>query len=359
MSVPTDTNPAAPDAAMRTLAALLPCGVLLLGPDARPQFASAHACALLGAADEAQLCARWDALAAALCLGDPAALPVGAQVMRAGRAIEVDAAPRALRIEVHATGARSKAHYVVLLQRRDRHDSADAALIAASRAEANQHVLAGLLHELNGPLNNLNLTLALLTAALARIVAQQPGDSALERCRRHVDTLNAEIRRLSECSRAMSGALGPPDESSGVAPVAPLLHEVQRVLRHHAMLHELSISMAEPPADLCMAGDIGLLRLALLDLVLTALGITAPGGEIMVTSDDDRGALHLRIVARRASASADAFHATDNILAVPSAEWLGFVAARRILELHGGGAALRAEARDTLAIEARLPLHRA
>lgn len=341
---------------MRTLAALLPCGVLLLGADARPQLASEHACTLLGVGDEGQLRARWDTLAPALGFAEPAALATGAHPLRVSRDARVADATRALRLEVHCAGAGRDAHYLVLLQQRDRAAGADTVLIGASRAQALQHVLAGMLHDLNAPLNNLTLTLALLDGALARMPAD---DAPLERCRRYAATLEHETRRLSDSARAMRAAVTPEETASGDAPIAALLHDAQHALRQHATLHEVRVSIGAAAADLRAAGDIGLLRLALLDLLLTAIGVTAPGGDIVVTPRRERDDLRVDISARAAHVPAAALRTLDGILSLPDLDWLGFVAARRILEMQGGAATLHEAASDTILMEARLPLRRA
>jgi signal transduction histidine kinase len=340
----------------RALAALLPCGVLLLDADGALRFASARACAMLGEAEEPRLVARWPSLAPALGVA-AGSLPRGAQPLRAGGA--VDGGDGALRIEVHATGATNGAAYLALLQRSDRLESPDWSLIAASRADAHQYVLAGLLHDLNGPLNNFNLTLALLSGTLARITAQQPDDPALERCRRYADTLTNETRRFSECARAMTAAVTPAEPSTGVLSISALLHGAQHALRHHASLREVRMRLDATDAEACAAGDTDLLHLALIDLMLAAIDATAAGGEIAVTPEPRDGTLSIRIVARPARVSADALRGTEDVLAFPGPQSLGFVAARRIIERHGGVATMRTDAGDALVVDARMPLHRA
>jgi signal transduction histidine kinase len=349
---PADTA----QAAVRALASRLPCGVLVLAADGTPRFASARACALLGVADEAGLRTRWPALSAALGIA-AAVLAAGARP-HAGGTIAADDGPRAIRADVHATGAADGAAWLVLMQRRDRADDGDAALIAASRANASRHVLAGLLHDLNGPLNNLNLTLALLSGTLPRIATQQPADAALERCCRHADTMADQTRRFSEGARAMSAAVAPAEHAAGVALVSALLHDAQNALRHHASLREVRTSIAPAAPGLAVSGDLDLLRLALVDLLLTAIDETTAGGDITVTADDADGGLCLRIRARAAPVNGGGPDAGGDMLASPSAQWLGYVAARRILELHGGSATLHADA-DALVIEARMPLAQA
>jgi signal transduction histidine kinase len=359
-SAPRAMNPTveAADAAqapLRALASLLPCGVVVLAPDGAASFASARACALLGVADEAGLRARWPELSFALGLS-ASALPRGARPLLAAGTIDAEDGSRAIRVEVHPTGASSGRAWIALVERRDRADDFDAMLIAASRWEASRHVLSGRLHDLNGPLNNLTLTLALLSAALPPMAAQPTDDVALQRCRRYADTLALEARRLAEGARAISAAIVPAEPSAGVAPVSTLLRDAQHTLRHHASMHEVRVSVdTKPAADFASSGDLDLLQLALVGLLLTALAATDPGGEIMVTPADAGGGL-LLTRARVAREPVDGAAAASGLMLVsPRAQWLCYAAARRILELHGGGATLHAEP-DTLLIEARMPI---
>jgi signal transduction histidine kinase len=344
-------------AALRALASRLPCGVLVLAADGAPCFASTRACALLGVADEETLCKRWPALSAALGIS-ASALAGRADPIAAGGTIDAGDGPHAIRADVHAIGAAEAPAWLVLMQRRDRIDDRDAALIAASRANASRHVLSGLLHDLNGPLNNLNLTLALLSGTLPRIATQRPADAALERCSRHVDTMADQARRFSDSARAMLEALTPADDADGSTLVSALLHDAQHALRQHASLREVRTSIAPPPRDLALSGEHELLRLAFVDLLLTAIDAAAPGADVAVTSDDADGGLRLRIQARAIRSTDAAAAAEGDLLASPSVQWLGYAAARRILERHGGSATLHVGA-DELVIEARMPLARA
>ena len=115
----------------------------------------------------------------------------------------------------------------------------------------------------------------------------------------------------------------------------------------------MHLSIASAAADLAVAGDPDLLKLALVDLLVTAIDATAPGGEIAVTPDDAGGTLRVRIVARAARIALDG--ALDEMLSMPRSQSVCFVAARRILELHGGSATLRADSGDAIVIDARMP----
>ena len=58
-----------------------------------------------------------------------------------------------------------------------------ALVVAISQANARQHVLAGLLHDLNGPLNNLGLTLTLLERTLEPWLIARATDDTSARVR--------------------------------------------------------------------------------------------------------------------------------------------------------------------------------
>jgi signal transduction histidine kinase len=151
----------------------------------------------------------------------------------------------------------------------------------------------------------------------------------------------------------------PAEQSVGIVKVSALLNDVRHALRHHASLNELRVTVAPADAGLCVAGDVELLRLALVDLMLTAIDATAAGGEIMVTPEANGSTMRLRIAAHAARAPADALRTADGILVSPRAQWVCYVAARRIIETHGGSAALHADAGDMLVMDVRMPLARA
>jgi hypothetical protein len=154
----------------------------------------------------------------------------------------------------------------------------------------------------------------------------------------------------------MSAAVTPPEQSVGIVQVSTLLHEVRHALRHHASLNELHVTVDPADAELCVTGDVDLLRLAIVDLMLTAIEATAAGGEITLTPEANGATMRLRIAARAARAPVDALRTADGILASPRAQWVCYVAARRIIETHGGSAVLHADAGDTLVFDVRMPL---
>lgn len=163
------------------------------------------------------------------------------------------------------------------------------ALLDAARARRQEALTAGFLHDLNGPLNNVNLTLALLDATLGRARAAAPGDGLLDRCQRHVALLQAESLRLQQWSRVVGNVLLAPEGAEPRADLLVLLGEVHRMVRHQAALHELMLSVAAPEGVM-VAIDPWHLRLLLLDVLAPLVELGAPGTiiELEVTAPASR-----------------------------------------------------------------------
>jgi signal transduction histidine kinase len=191
--------------------------------------------------------------------------------------------------------------------------SVDAELvIAASKADARQHVLTGLLHDLNGPLNNLGLTLALLERALAPWLVAHAADETTERVRRYMASLAADASRLGSWSRATSATVHP-STAAEPATLAQLLEEVHRLLRHHATLAEVRLAVDAARGGDARVEDARAASAALLSLVVAAVSLARTGGAVTVASDADASKAIVRIAvqpARRTSAVAKALAST-------------------------------------------------
>ena len=231
-------------------------------------------------------------------------------------------------------------------------------LLQASRCAVQQHVLGGLLHDLNGPLNNIALTLALLSATVAREVAASPGDAGVQRLVRHAGTLETELRRLTACSHAMSSVL----HAEGAGPEPVVLHdmalEVQRQLRHHAAMHEITLDATGEADGTAVDADRDMLRFALLALVLALCGVCAPGARVALDArrrgDDDV----VRISARPATLSDAGRAAFDSAVVSPPSEWLHLVAGRAAATAQGALVSLASGERDEVVIEVALRARR-
>jgi hypothetical protein len=166
------------------------------------------------------------------------------------------------------------------------------ALLDSARVRRQEQLTAGFVHDLNGPLNNFSLTLSLLEAALARARTTAPQDAMLARCARHVELLQAESRKLQAWSREMAATLIAPAVPEPRADVEPLLAEVQRMLRHHAVLHEVTLDVAHA-APLPVRADAWSVRLALLDCASALVVLAAPGSTLRIRAV--AGDAHVRV----------------------------------------------------------------
>ena len=88
--------------------------------------------------------------------------------LQRGFDLQTPAGVRKLRSEVHAFDG-GLARYIVLLRERTTRDDAYRAHVKASECHGNRHLIANLVHDAKGPLNNIHLTLALLTSTIGRM----------------------------------------------------------------------------------------------------------------------------------------------------------------------------------------------
>jgi signal transduction histidine kinase len=231
-------------------------------------------------------------------------------------------------------------------------------LLQASRCAVQQHVLGGLLHDLNGPMNNIALTLALVAATVARQAAATPDDPLVARLVRHVATLEAEMLRLGSRSQAMASVLHA--EGSGPEPIAlrDVAGEVRRQLRHHAALHEIALDEAAPGDDATVDADRERLRFALLALVLAACALCAPGARVVLDVRRRGHEALVRIAAQPATLPDAGRAAFDSPLVSPPSEWLHLVAGRVAATAEGGHVAIVSDARDEVVLEVAFPARR-
>jgi len=218
-------------------------------------------------------------------------------------------------------------------------NGADGMLMRASRCEVLQHVLGGMLHDLNGPLNNIALTLALVSAGVARSAAAAPADAALARLARHAATLDAEVRRLAECSQAMSRTLQDALAGADREPVelAALVADVRRRLRHHAALRDIVVE--EP-----VAADDGVvvhverdaLQLALSGLLLGACAACEADARVALRTARQGDQATVAIAARPATLPDHVRAALDAMVVPPPSAALHLAAGRLAVRAQGG-----------------------
>ena len=222
----------------------------------------------------------------------------------------------------------------------------DAALaVDASRASVQEHVFLGLLHDLNGPLNNLVLTLALLERTLGAELGAEPG----ARARRYVAALGQEVARLAAWSREAAAALIPSAEG-GPATTGALLHDAWRLLRHHATRCEVGL-VVETGRDATLAEGAGA-RAALLAFVAAAIDLAPPGATVTLTGDERAHRAIVRIAVAPAKARGESTVPPTPVRAASAAGHLD--AGRALVAALHGSTSMRTDGARTL-LEITLP----
>lgn len=326
----------------RLLARLLQAGTLLLDERDDLRFASAGARDLFGAADEAQLRGRWNDLRAQLRISQwPRILPDGDAYY--GRAdVTTPAGPRAIRFEMHGMADSGRMHRAVLVRDRAKLLPSDRALLLASEAQANRHVLIGLVHAAKGPLNNFNLTLALLANGVARGAAAPATADLAARRSRYLDVLQNEANRLAACIDEIHALTVHTDGAREAIDVGALSRDCVRVLRHGATMREIALELDTPDHPVIAVGDPHLVRLALLSFTISILELTASGGRVgwRVTEPDGAGVPAIAITTSQPALPPALATGIFRLSCTAESAYSAAIAARLIIEAQGGEVSL-------------------
>jgi signal transduction histidine kinase len=342
----------------RFLARLLHTGVVLVNERAGLAFASPLACAILGATDEAELRHRWTDVAAQLAItGSHEQSRDG--FIRFGRAdIVTTAGTTPIRFELHALSHDGRIEQVLLLRERGRLLPSDRALLLAIEAETSRHALSGLVHGAKGPLNNFNLTLALLATSIERAGSGPIAPEARARWTRYLDVLRTETMRLTASLDEMNALATPSPREHETIDVGALLHDVVRVLHHDAAMREIDLEVDVPEAPVLVRGDRGLVRLALLAFTITILDHTVADGRFVCRVAATRGdgaATTISIAASHGVLQADLVDGLFRLACTAESEHAAAVTARMIIEAQGGNVAIANGASGPVGFRLQIP----
>ena len=339
------------------LARLLQAGTLVLDERDGLRFASAGACELLGVAGEPELRACWSDIGAQLRVAQwPRAVADGDAYH--GRAdLATPAGVRAIRFEAHAMADADRVHRAVLVRDRVRLLASDRALLLASEAQANRQVLTGLVHAAKGPLNNFNLTLALLGAGVARGDAASPEWNA--RRNRYLEVLQNEATRLAACIDEIHALTMRHEPAHEPIDVAGMCIDCGRVLRHGATMREVGLEMDVPDRPVMAVGDPQLVRLALLSFAICVLELTEPGGRVgwRVTPGDGSRAPVIALSTSQPALPSGLVNGLFRLSCTAESDYSAAIAARLIIEAQAGDVVLNDGVAVTPGIVLRLPAH--
>lgn len=262
----------------RLLARLVQAGTLVVDEHDALRFASPGACELFGVDGEATLRRHWRDVGEQLRVRCWPRQPVDGNAHFGRADVTTPAGVRPIRYEMHAIADGPDVHRAVLVRDRASLLPTDRALLLASEAQANRHVLIGLVHAAKGPLNNFNLTLALLSAAVSR--RDDAASRLVAPCERYLEVLRNEAVRLAACVDEIHALTLRHEPAKETIDLAALSADCARVLRHGATMREVVLDLDVPGAPVMAFGDPHLVRLALLSFAISVLDLTSPGGRV-------------------------------------------------------------------------------
>ena len=341
---------AARGGAFDALAGLAHYGVMLLTDAGEPVYCSDVADEVLGEHGLDALRGQWDALLARRrAASDGAAIHATLEVGPPGRA-------RTVRIEMHRLAHASAAHMLLI---ESLAESAVSQLRLASQALTNAYLASALLHEINAPLNNVKLTLALCDATLARSGAGALQSDLRGRLDRYFKVVSDETSRLAlllEELRQMSSASAVPAE---VFPLQAINADIFRLMRHEATIRQIRLRTQAVDEPLRAHADRRVAMLSLLGLVIHLVEQTEPEGEVCV--DLARGGEReawITLDSTAANAVDATRHALDSVADGVRREDIPLVAARACIETLRGRVVV-AEGDGRFGFRVTLPLAQA
>ena len=323
----------------RLVAGLLQAGMLVLGESGELRFASEKACDLFGAESEAGLRAAWGDIASQLGVREWPRDPGDATAFHGCADVRTRAGVRAVRFEMHAVTDDGCAQRVVLVRERGRLLPGDRVLLMASQAQADHHVLMGLVHAANGPLNNFNLTLALLATSLARADTSVAPETAA-RWTRYLDVLRNEAARLAGCVEDIHALTLPHEPAREAIDLCAMLRDCAHVLRHDATIREIELVLDAPDAAIHALGDPRLVRLALLAFTIVLLDVTPSRGRTEWRLTHGTSAPTIAITTSRAALPPDLVAGLFRLSRTAESPFAAAIAGRLIIEAQGGDVAL-------------------
>lgn len=314
------------------LAEQLGAGVMVLGAEDALRFVDAAGAQLLGVASPDALKQKWSDLRSRLQLpppGDRAAAVTWAVDLTAGQAA------RKLRVEMRPVPGPAP-QFLVLLRERGSLSVDDDQLLAAGHAAVVGFLSSKIVHDLNGPANNIQIALSLLEAAVEDLALSSASDAGTPlRLKRYLTVLKDEMERLGSLIRRIpTYTVRAREDLTEEVDLRGLLEEVLLLVKHEATARQIKrdTSLAAE-GRLLVRGSRGLLRLALLGTVVSLVEAIPEGGALSVKATHDAARLCVVLAARGVASPENMVDAAQTLFPRIRA---AVAAARVIVERHGG-----------------------
>ncbi len=191
----------------------------------------------------------------------------------------------------------------------------------------------GLAHEVRNPLNAMDLHLQLMLEEVA-----QAEDEHTQRLKRRTELMRDEVRRLDRILQEFLNFTRGPELQRAPVRVDALLDGALDLIAAQAEQQQVRIMRSYAPDLPVLDADAGLLRQALLNLLLNALQAMPQGGDLIVRAQRQEEQVRIDLIDTGKGIPDDiaprifqAYFSTRT-----GGSGLGLALARRYLEAHGG-----------------------
>ena len=318
------------------LASLVPCAVLLLGVDMQLRFASPGALQLLGYDNTEALRNAWPETLQKLDLPQIESVPQGQKPLRFRVDCDLTGATRLLRLEVHRLEQGSQGEFLVLLKDRQVLDHVHKQLLLASQMNIQAYLANALVHDLNAPINNIQLTLELLRCGLMEFSDNAVGEITAQRLQRYQSVLKEETQRLSRLIKMLPNSLNPPKSTKDQFDLCEVIEEVMGRLRHEAAAKHIRRSIEMPASELVIGGSRDRIKLALFNVAIVLIENTAMSGNLSIKADKEEGLAKISLCSDAAPGLDERVDGLEHLCFSSSKQSPGLFTARLVIESQGG-----------------------
>jgi len=236
------------------------------------------------------------------------------------------------------------------------------ARLLAERARRRQHLLelasltGGLAHEIKNPLSTIKLNLKLLAEDFAR-----SSDDSSRRSYNRLLRVQDEVQRVYDILDDFLKYAGNQELHRSESDLRQVVEELIDFFRPQAESGHVVVRSSLPEAPLLCSVDVGLIKQAILNLMINAAQAMGEGGELLLrlSSDQERAVLEvidtgLGIEPKLRERIFDAYYSTR-----PGGSGLGLPTTRRIIRQHDGEIRVDSELGKGTRFVVSLPLSQA
>jgi signal transduction histidine kinase len=318
------------------LAQMLNSSVLLLDRDANLGFASSHAHSLFGLTDTEQLKRTWAECYAKLQLPVLGELARNGTPLRHRCELRTPKSIRLLQIDVFPLQYAHCEHYLILLNDLQVMDDLQRQFMSASHDRAHQQLISALVHDLNGPINTMRITLELMDRMPSVSTLGAPVDFVTQ-WERYKGIVRQELGKLKTQVAELPHSFG---SAQNVPPaifdIRGAIKDIGRLLKHEATSKHIHLDLSLPESPVMTVGYFVEIRLALLNLAQSLLVIAEPGSCLQIHTIVVAAKLAIVLSVRPLQSNKQAIEDCPKIEFQRHENDVDLFVARQIINAHGG-----------------------